>query len=1000
MLENHHLILDYTSDLNDILPSPDRFNDTDSDLMLSTPVSDYCSPTQLNELLNQASNRSLSLIHCNMRSLTKNLHLLNDLLVTLSKPIDIIAVTETRLNYNSVDNIDIEKYNFFNEDSTTCAGGVGIYINKSIKATQRTELRFDMSAVESCWVELDTGPNKQNVLIGCIYKHPSANVSDFTIELQNIMTGLSAYKTYILGDMNINFLNYCEHTQTEEYLNMIYTNNFLPLITKPTRLTHHSATLIDHIYTNAPNIGIISKIITADISDHLPIFCMTDAQIHRNNQNIYYRDYSSFNTEAYLNDINSLDWNNIMSGQNLDSKAERLNDSIKFIVNKHAPIKPASRSKVKQLSKPWISGGLLKSIKTKQKLYRSHFLSRHPLRMQQYKKYSNMLNRLKEKAKNDYFTNQFKKAHNDLKLTWKIIGSLTKRKTRKQILPTRLIKNDIIYENQQDIANQFNNHFINVGSSLSDLIENPNVDPISYISKSPPNSLTMSPVSEANVSLLFSQLNPNKASLDIPNKLIKIAAGPLSVPFTLLYNESILNGSVPKVLKISKVTPIYKSGLMTEASNYRPISILSPFSKVFECLIYEQLLSFINKQNILYKFQFGFRKGYSTEQAILETTEYLKTAIDKKLYTCGIFLDFSKAFDTVNHSILLRKLEKYGIRGLPLEWFRSYLTDRSQFVQIGNVKSNTLTMKSGVPQGSTLGPLLFLIYINDLPNSSDLFQFRIFADDTNIFYSSKTSDDLQNIVNDELKKVYTYCASNKLSINFKKTNYMLITSIPRRNTQIDIPNIQKKSSIKYLGVYIDQHLQWGTQITYVKNKISKNIGILYRLRRYLKIAMLRTLYYTLIYPYLIYGLMSWGTTYKTNLNQLSLKINKCIRCIFYINPREDLNPYYKLLGILKLTNLIKLRILTFLSQIRNKDKDIPDLFIDFFKPVSEIHSYYTRYASQDNYYRPGVRTNYGKFTFKFYASKLWESIPLSFKALPSKVFKKKYKYYLLSNQHH
>ena len=157
---------------------------------------------------------------------------------------------------------------------------------------------------------------------------------------------------------------------------MIYSNNFLPLI-KPTRVTHHSATLIDHIYTNAPNIGIISKIITADISDHLPIFCMTNTQIHRNNQNIYYSDYSSFNTEAYLNDINSLDWNNLMSGQNLNSKTKRVNDSIKFIVNKHAPIKLASKSKAKQLSKPWISGGLLKSIKIKQKMYRSHFLSRH-----------------------------------------------------------------------------------------------------------------------------------------------------------------------------------------------------------------------------------------------------------------------------------------------------------------------------------------------------------------------------------------------------------------------------------------------------------------------------------------------------------------------------------------------------------------------------------------------------------------------------------------------
>ena len=216
---------------------------------------------------------------------------------------------------------------------------------------------------------------------------------------------------------------------------------------------------------------------------------------------------------------------------------------------------------------------------------------------------------------------------------------------------------------------------------------------------------------------------------------------------------------------------------MTESGNYRPISILiilSPFSKTFERLIYNQQPSFVEKQNILYQFQFGFRKGCSTEQAILEITGNFKSALDNKLYTCGIFLDFTKAFDTVNHHILLKKIEKYGIRGLPLQWFSSYLNNRAQFVQIGNDKSDMLAVKCGVPQGSTLGPLLFLLYINDLPYSPDILQFRIFADDTNIFYFSKSPNILQKVVNDELNKVYQYCLANKLSIHLEKSNYMLI----------------------------------------------------------------------------------------------------------------------------------------------------------------------------------------------------------------------------------
>ena len=254
------------------------------------------------------------------------------------------------------------------------------------------------------------------------------------------------------------------------------------------------------------------------------------------------------------------------------------------------------------------------------------------------------------------------------------------------------------------------------------------------------------------------------------------------------------------MFKISKVTPLFKSSSLSELGNYRPIAVISSFSKVLERLVCDQL---VEKECLLFNFQFGFRKGYSTEYAILETVEKLKSAVDDKKITCGIFLDFSKALDTFNHHILLEKLCKYGIRGLPRAGFSSYIIYRKQYVKVGYTESSLKTITCGVPQGSTLGPLLFLLYINDLPRSSKKLTFRIFADDTNMFYSSKDPEQLQSVINEELGKVLKFCAANMLSINFKKTNYMIITS-PKKKTNIRITacNREQKSQIKYLGIFI------------------------------------------------------------------------------------------------------------------------------------------------------------------------------------------------------
>ena len=318
------------------------------------------------------------------------------------------------------------------------------------------------------------------------------------------------------------------------------------------------------------------------------------------------------------------------------------------------------------------------------------------------------------------------------------------------------------YTDKHDIVNQFNEYIINIGPNLASTIHS-SIKPDAFLPATHSSSFFLSPVDSAQIELALSGLDRHKATIDIPNYLIKIASNLLSTPLTNLFNESIKSGIVPDIFKISKVTPVFMTGAVTHPGNYRPIAVLSPFAKILGRLVYNQLSRFLEKKNILSKHQFGFRKNYSTEQAILELTDNLKMKIDNNEAICNIFLDLSKAFDTVNHQILLQKLYRYGIRGVPLQWFKSYLESRTQNVKVENAKSNPLS------QGSTLGPLLFLIYINDTPNCLEKANIRTFADDTTLFYSSNSLQDLEKTINEEFNHLLSYCSANKRSVKRKPT---------------------------------------------------------------------------------------------------------------------------------------------------------------------------------------------------------------------------------------
>ena len=474
----------------------------------------------------------------------------------------------------------------------------------------------------------------------------------------------------------------------------------------------------------------------------------------------------------------------------------------------------------------------------------------------------------------------------------------------------------------------------------------------------------------------------------------------VAAPLSNIINSSFLTGVVPSSLKMAKVVPVYKQGNSQDVTNYMPISILPFFSKILEKSMYQRLYTYVDKMNILYPNQHGFQSGHSTSMALLDMQDKIASAIDENKFSIGIFFDLAKAFDTVDHSILLAKLENYGIRGVPLLWFKSYFDQRRQCVCCKGCQSKTKLITCGVPQGSILGPLLFLLYINDLPNASDQLNFILFADDTNVFFSHKSIQSLLSIANTELIHVAEWFKANKLSLNLGKTNYVLFRShrkpVPASDSILSIDSIPiaQVNSSKFLGVYIDQHLTWNDHISNISTKVAKNIGILARVSYLLPSRVLHTLYYSLVYPYLTYCNIAWASNYSSRLNRLSILQRRVVRIIAGRSLITNTASRYSILRILNIPQINKLQICEFMYRFANKS--LPPIFSRYFSKISDTHSHYTR--SLDNFDGTYARTNTRYFTLRCAGPPAWNNLPKSLRTLPNlALFKKGVRAYLLYN---
>ena len=968
-LENSFITnLDPDLNFNDLMPSNSR----------------YMIESEVNELVrDKPCNSGMSFLHINCRSLIGNFDRFRVLTTNLLDSFSVIGVSETWLNDDTFNMVNLPGYNFIsNHRRGKTGGGVGLYLGDyfQYKLIQDCNIS-NPEVIESLFVEI-SNPLGKNIIVGTVYRPPNQNLVSFIEDFNKILSIISKdnKQCYIMGDFNLDLLHCDHHAYTQEFIDSLFSHMFIPLINKPTRLTSHSATLIDNIFTNCFTQNIVNGIILNDLSDHLPVFALSSTKFEKpNNETTYYtRDYNDLNIIKFQTKLSQIEWTRVLIGQD----PNRLYDVFAEEYYRHFedcfPLKISKLNSCRKSKSPWITKGLLTSVKKKNKLYKKYLANPTPVRDSQYKRYKNKLNHLIRISKKTYYDKKFELAKSDLKTTWKLINEVTNLKRKKPSLPSSFRSNNMTINEPSKIANDFCKYFSEIGPSLARKIPPTNRSFHEFLGPTISETIFLKPTTVNELREICMSFKNGKAPGydNLPIHIIKKSFELISEPLMLVINSSLEAGLFPDKSKVAKIIPIYKAGEVDTFTNYRPISILSSFSKIYERVMYNRLVEFTNKLEIYYCHQFGFRTNHSTNLALTHLVNKIATAIDQKEITASVFLDLSKAFDTLNHYILFSKLERYGIRGVALNWVKSYFNNRTQFVQYNKFSSARIATQCGVPQGSILGPLFFILYINDLPNASHLVKPLLFADDTSICYASSDPIVLATVLNEALLNISTWMKANKLSVNIDKTNYIIFQPTQKKSTYeilllLDDRLITQKKQIKFLGVLLDENLSWKPHINYVCKKVSKSIGVIYRARFNLSKSTKLSLYYTLIYPYLIYCNTIWSSTYVSNLKRLQILQKRIVRLLTSSSFLAHTAPLFKKLKILDINGINSFCTGIFMYSYHNKL--LPPPFLNLFSTSNQFHNYNTRNA--DTYRSHACRTNIKQFTMLSRGPKLWNSLP-------------------------